>query len=151
MTNCLISDIDKMYSDTSACVWTELGTTEWLKTTSGVLQGDALSPFQFIVLLDFTLKNTLQDVVDFVVRKRNGTRHPAIHIDILAYVDDICFLVESIDDVECSIHRLERSAVEIVLTINHNKAKAMHLWQVIIIMVIFKCYFSGEHIALSIK
>ena len=37
---CLISDIIQMYSDTSACVSTELGPTEWLKSTSGVLQGD---------------------------------------------------------------------------------------------------------------
>ena len=41
--NCLISDIIQMYSDTSACVSTELGPTEWFKNTSGVLHGDTLS------------------------------------------------------------------------------------------------------------
>ena len=61
--NCLISDIIQMYSDTSACVSTELGPTEWFKTTSGVLQGDTLSPYLFIVLLDYTLKKILQDDV----------------------------------------------------------------------------------------
>ena len=39
-----------MDSDTSACVSTELGPAEWLKNTSGVLQGDTLSPWLFIVL-----------------------------------------------------------------------------------------------------
>ena len=58
---CLISDITQMYSYTSACVSTELGPTEWFKTTSGVLQGDTLSPYLFIVLLDYALKKTLQD------------------------------------------------------------------------------------------
>ena len=62
---CLISDITQMYSDTSACVSTELGPTEWFKTTSGVLQGDTLSPYLFIVLLDYALKKTLQDDVGF--------------------------------------------------------------------------------------
>ena len=118
-----------MYRDTSACVSTELGPTEWFKTTSGVLQGDTLSPYLFIVLLDYALKKTLQDDVGFVVRKRNGSQHPAIYIGVLAYADDICLLVESIDDVECSLHRLETSAAEIGLTINHNKTKAMHLGQ----------------------
>ena len=83
----------------------------------------------FIVLLNYTLKKTLQDDVGFVVRKRNGSRHPAIHIGVLAYTDDIYLLAESIDDVECSLHRLETSAAEIGLTINHNNTKAMHLGQ----------------------
>ena len=68
--NCLVSDIIQMYSDTSACVSTELGPTDWFKTTSGVLQGDTLSPYLFIVLLDYALKKTLQDDVGFVVCKR---------------------------------------------------------------------------------
>ena len=110
-----------MYSDTSACVSTELGPTEWFKTTSCVLQGDTLSPYLIIVLLDYALKKTLQDDVGFVVRKRNGSRHPAIYIGVHAYAEDICFLAESIDDVECSLHWLETSAAEIGLTINHNK------------------------------
>ena len=80
--SCLISDIIQMYSDTSDCILTELGPTEWFKTTSGVLQGDALSPYLFIVLLDYALKKTLQDDVGFIIRKRNGSRHPAIHIGI---------------------------------------------------------------------
>ena len=126
---CLISDITQMYSDTSACVSTELGPTEWFKTTSGVLQGDTLSPYLFIVLFDYALKKTLQDDDGFVVCKRNGRRHPAIHIGALAYADDICLLAESIDDVECSLHRLESSAAEIGLTINYNKTKVMHLGQ----------------------
>ena len=53
---CLISDITQMYSDTSACVSTELGPTEWFKTTSGVLQGDTLSPYLFIFLFDYALR-----------------------------------------------------------------------------------------------
>ena len=127
--NCLISDIIQMYSDTSACVSMELGLTEWFKTTYGVLQGDSLSPYLFIVLLDYALKMTLQDDVGFVVRKRNGRRHPAIYIGVLAYADDICLLAESIDDVECSLHRLVTSAAKICLTIKYNKTKVMHLGQ----------------------
>ena len=60
-----------------------------------------------------------------MVCKRNGRRHPAIHIGALAYADNICLLAESIDDVECSLHRLESFAAEIGLTINYNKTKVM--------------------------
>ena len=135
MPNCLISDIIQRYStsvqylryNTSAGVSTELGPTEWLKTTIGVLQGDTLSPYLFNVLLDYALKKTLQDDVGLVVHKRNGSLYPAIHIGVLAYADYICLLAESIDDIECSLLRLETSAAKIGLTINHDKTKAMHL------------------------
>ena len=139
--NCLISDIIQMYSDTSACVSTELGLTEWFKTTSGVLQGDTLSLYLFIVLLDYALKKTLQDNVGFVVRRRNGSRHPAIDIGALAYADDICLPAESIDDVEYSLHRLETSAAEIGLTINYNKTKVMHLGQASVRHI---CFANGD-------
>ena len=119
MPSYLINDIVQMYSDTSACVLMELGLTEWFMTTSGVLQGDMLSPYLFIVLLVYVLKKTLQDDVGFVVRKRNGCA--------LAYADDICLLEASVDDVECSLHLLENSAAKIGLTINHNKTKVMHV------------------------
>ena len=127
--NCLISDIIQMCRDTSACVSVELGPTEWFQTTSGVLQGDTLSPYPFIVLLDYALKKTLQDDVGFVVHKRNGRRHPAIYIGVLTYADDFCLLSESIDEVKCSLHWLKTSAAKIGLTINYNKTKAMHLGQ----------------------
>ena len=65
-----------------------------------------------------------------LVRKLNGSRHPAIYINDLAYADDICLLAESFDGVECSLHRIETSAADIGLTINLNKTKAMHLGQI---------------------
>ena len=126
-----------MYSDSSACVSTELGPTEWFKKTSGVLQGDTLSPYLFNVLLEYALKKTLQDDVGFVVRKRNGSQHPAIHIGVHAYAGEICPLAESIDDVKSSLHRLETSAAEIGPTINHNKTKAMHLGQASVRHILF--------------
>ena len=108
-----------------------------------MVRSDTLSPYLFIVLLDYAQKKTLQDDVGYVVRKRNGSRHSAMHIGVLAYADDICRVAESIDDVECSLHRLESFAAEIGLTINHNKTKAMHLWQVSVRHVPFA---NGDHV-----
>ena len=101
------------------CVLTEQGQTELFKPTSGVLQGDTPLLYLFIALFDYALKKTLLDDVGFVVRKLNGSRHPAIYINVLAYADDIC-----------SLHRHETSAAEVHLKINLNKTKAMHLGQI---------------------
>ena len=122
--NCLISDIIQMYSEASSYISTDLGPTKWFKTTSGALQGDTLSPYLFIVLLDYALNKTLQDDAGFVARKRNSSRHPAIHISVLAYAYDICLLAESIDDVECSLHRLVTSTTDIGLSIKQNQRDA---------------------------
>ena len=55
----------------------------------GVFKGDTQTPNLFIVLLEYVLKNTLQDDFGFVVRNRIGSRHPAIHVVVFAYADDI--------------------------------------------------------------
>ena len=83
----------------------------------------------FLMALTMKLRKTLQDDVGFVVLERNGSRHHTIHIGVHACADYICLLAESIDDVECSLHRLETSAAEIGLTINHNKTKEIPLVQ----------------------
>ena len=140
--NCLISDIVQMYSDKSPCVSTDQGPTKCFTTTSGVILGYTLSPYLFIVLLDYALK-ILQDDAVFVVRKQNGSRHPAIHIGALAYAGDICLLSESIDDFECSFQRLEKSTVEIGLAINRNTTNVMHLGQASIRHVRFA---NGDHV-----
>ena len=122
--NCLISDIIHMYSDTSSYIYTELGPTKWFKTTSGALHGDTLLSYLLIVLLDYALNKTLQDDAGFVASMRNGSRHPAIHFSVLAYANDICLLAESIDDVECSFHRLVTSTTDIGLSIKQNQRDA---------------------------
>ena len=118
-----------MYCDISACVSAELWPIKWLKTTTGVLQCATLSPYLFIVLMEYALKKTRQHNVDFVVCKWNGSRHFANHIGALSYADNIFLQAESIDDVKFSIHRLNSFAAEIGITINHNKTNAMHLGQ----------------------
>ena len=109
-----------MNRDASVCVSIELRPTEWYKTISGLLQGDTLSLYLFIVLLDYALKKALLDDVGVVVRKRNGSRYHAIDIGVLANADDIILLAKSVDDVVCSLHRLECFIAEIGQSINHN-------------------------------
>ena len=52
----LIDSVCDMYQDTRAFVNTQHGPTDMFETTSGVLQGDTLAPFLFILVLDYVLR-----------------------------------------------------------------------------------------------
>ena len=46
-----------MYTNTRAKVITANGESDEFEITSGVLKGDTLAPFLFVIALDFALRN----------------------------------------------------------------------------------------------
>ena len=48
----LLRAIEQMYTNTKARIQTPDGETEQFDITAGVLQGDTLAPFLFIIVLD---------------------------------------------------------------------------------------------------
>ena len=66
--------------------------------TSGVLQGDSLTPFLFITLLDYVLRETLLDNIDgFTITPRRSSRYPAVRTGALVYADDIAITCDTIE------------------------------------------------------
>jgi len=53
--------------------------------TAGVMQGDTLSPFLFVVIVDYIMKLTFPDPNAGFRWKREGSRRPAGHIADLDY------------------------------------------------------------------
>ena len=51
----IVDAINKLYKDTEAQVITPDGDTEFFEIPAGVLPGDTLAPFLFIIALDYTL------------------------------------------------------------------------------------------------
>ena len=51
----LVNTIKDMYSNSQAKVLSPDGETEPFQVTSGVLQGNTLAPYLFIIALDYTL------------------------------------------------------------------------------------------------
>ena len=89
---------------------------EFLVTT-GVLQGDTLTPFLFIIVLDFVLQKT---------KITTGLQtHPAELLPDLDFTDDIVLLDR--DETEAIEHfqTIESSAKKVGLNINYNKTKIM--------------------------
>ena len=67
-----VADVMQLYHGFTAAVSTRLGLTETFDTTSGVLQGDALSPPLFILLVDYILRQSLVDEDGFTLNSAIG-------------------------------------------------------------------------------
>ena len=75
----LLQAIEKMYSNARARIVTPDGETDLFEITAGVLQGDTLASFLFIIVLDYVLRNAIdgnKEELGFTVQPRKSRRHP---------------------------------------------------------------------------
>ena len=69
--NEIIKAIMIMYKNTRAFVRSPDGDTEFFDSIAGVLQGDTLAPYLFIIVLDYVLRNLDQNKnLGFTLRKQ---------------------------------------------------------------------------------
>ena len=85
----LLRAIEKMYSNTKAKIVTPDGETDMFEITAGVLQGDTLAPFLFIIVLDHALRKAVdgkEEELGFTIHPRRSRRHPKqVSIYLSAY------------------------------------------------------------------
>ena len=55
----LVTAISIMFEDTSAKVITPDGETETISILAGVLQGDTLAPYLFVIVIDYIMRKAL--------------------------------------------------------------------------------------------
>ena len=88
---------------------------------AGVLQGDTLAPYLFIICLDYVLRTSIDKIREngFELTKRRSKRYPAKTITDANYADDLALLANTPN------HSLERVAAGIDLHVNANKTEYM--------------------------
>ena len=112
------------------------GVSEAFTPTSGVLQGDTLAPYLFIIVMDLifrsvdpqgTLGYPLQHKsVSSVLAQGTISRPKSVPIlrePQLAYADDVALLADSCDSAEKLLHNLERVSNLFGLCVNCGKGK----------------------------
>ena len=94
---------------------------------AGVLQGDTLAPYLFIICLDYVLRTSLDKIKEngFKLTKERSRRYPTKTIADADYADDIAFLANAPAQAETLLHSLERAAAGISLHINAHKTEYM--------------------------
>ena len=117
-----------MYTDTTAKVMSPDGETELFNTRAGVLQGDTLAPYLFIIALDYAMRKALdgkEEELGFRLKKRQSRRVGPICITDLDFADDIALISEEIDQAQTMLERVESEAAGVGLMANSKKTKVM--------------------------
>ena len=123
----LLRAIEAMYSNTKARVTTPDGETEQFDITAGVLQGDTLAPFLFIIVLDYAMRKAMadgkEDELGLTVTPRRSRRHPKEVLADLDFADDIALLSDAVQQAQELLHRVETECNKVGLGLNGPKTK----------------------------
>ena len=116
-----------LYRNTKVKVCSPDGDTEYFDIVAGVLQGDTLVPYLFIICLDYVLRTSIDKIKEngFELTKKRSRRYPAKTITDADYADDIAILANTPNQTETLLHSLEQAATGIGLHVNAHKTEYM--------------------------
>ena len=119
----VVADVKQLYHGSSAAVSTRFVFTETFDTTSGVLQGDTLSPHIFILLVDYIIRQSLVDEDGFTLKPAIGRRYPAVTLT----ADDVAITRDSASGAEKALIRLQFYSEAVGLKLNAAKTNVLHV------------------------
>ena len=98
-----------LYRNTKVKVCSPDGDTDYFDIVTGVLQGDTLAPYLFIICLDYMLRTCIDKMKEngFKLTKKRSRRFPAQTIMDADYADDIAVLENTLAQAETLLHSLE--------------------------------------------
>ena len=123
----IVKAIEVLYVNTTAQVLSPDGDTDFFNIYAGVLQGDTLAPYLFMVALDYAMRIVIQTPTSygFTLCKSRSRRHPTVVITDTDYAGDIALFSDSIEQAEPLLHQVESAAKVISLHINEMKSEYM--------------------------
>ena len=107
---------------TQCCVRNKGEFSEFFNVLTGVMQGDVLAPYLFIIVMDYILNRAAKNHGVFT-HARTSTRCPERVLNELAFADDIANLASSIPAAQEQLNSLCNEAKTVGLHINTDKTK----------------------------
>ena len=116
-----------LYRNTKVKVRSLDGDTEYFDIVAGVLQGDTLAPYLFIICLDYVIRTSIDKIREngFELTKKRSRRYPAKTITDADYADDIVILANTPNQAETLLHCLHQAATGIGLYVKAHKTGYM--------------------------
>jgi len=106
----IVQAIGAMYDSTTAKVISPDGKNELFPLLAGVLQGDTLAPYFFIIALDYALKrqagNGKEEQLGFTVTPRKSRRVGPTTKRDFDYADDIALVSNLVEQAQEMLHRV---------------------------------------------
>ena len=120
-----VAAITILYRNTKEKVRSPDGDTEYFDIVAGVLQGETLAPYLFIICLDYVLRTLIDKIKEnhFELTKKRSRMYPAKTIIDADYTDDKAILANTSNQAETLVHRLEQAAAGIGLHVNADKTE----------------------------
>ena len=104
-----VAAITILYRNTKVKAHSPDGDTEYFDIVAGVLQGDTLAPYLFIICLDYVFRTSIDKIREngFVLTKKRSRRYPAKIITDADYADDIALVENTPNQAKTQLHSLE--------------------------------------------
>ena len=124
----IVNAIREVYRNIKAKVKSPDGDTDYFDILAGVMQGDTLAPYLFVIVLDYAMRQAIdgkEEELGLTLYPRRSSRNPAVAITDLDFADDIVLLSNNIEQAKRLLNRVEKECLKIGLRMNAKKTKSM--------------------------
>ena len=125
----MISAIKVMYTDTTSTILSPDGETPPFSINAGILQGDTLAPFLFIIVVDYVLRMSVDRISQngLEITPRRSSRYPAEHLTDTDFADDIALISGSLANAQLLLQALEQASNCVGLYLNESKTEFVNM------------------------
>ena len=124
----IVAAIKVMYTDSTSTVMTTDGETQPFSTLAGILQGDTLAPFLFIMVVDYVMRVSIDTISEkgYQLHPKRGSRQPAEYLTDTDFADDIALISQSLEHVQDLLQSLEQASNGVGLYLNETKTECLN-------------------------
>ena len=121
-----VAAITILYRNAKVKVRSPDGDTEYFDIVAGVLQGDTLAPYLFVICLDYVLRTSIDKIKENGLElTKKSRRFPAKTITDADYANDTAILANTPNQAKTLLHSLEQTVAGIGFHVNAHKTEYM--------------------------